>query len=154
VREILMRLRPTKLVEMGLEPAIEELVDFWRARRPEISINASVNRPDGLSYALQELAYRTVQEGLTNAVRHARPGRIDVLIDAAPDQQLRVQVADDGEGGDLSGPDAGLDTGLGLVGMRERAEALGGALTIGRGPLGGWCVTVEAPIAEAPGLDA
>ena len=146
VREILMRLRPTKLVEMGLEPAIEELVDFWRARRPQVRINASIDRPDGLSYALQELAYRTVQEGLTNAVRHARPGRIDVLIATGSGRRLQVQVADDGEGGDLSGPEAGL----GLVGMRERAEALGGALTISRGPLGGWCVTVEAPIAEAP----
>jgi two-component system sensor histidine kinase UhpB len=145
VREILTRLRPTKFVEMGLDVAIEELFDFWRSRKPEIEIAGRLAPlEDKLPYALQELAYRTIQEGLTNAVRHANAHRIEVELAVTSSRVMRVQVADDGEGGRF----AGQETGFGLVGMRERAEALGGQLSIVPGPLGGWAIVVEAPIPE------
>ncbi|HEX4196766.1 MAG TPA: histidine kinase [Caulobacteraceae bacterium] len=146
VREILTRLRPTKFVEIGLDAAIEELFDFWRSRKPEIEITRRMAPLDArLPYALQELAYRTIQEGLTNAVRHAHPRRIDVEIAVTPSRLMRVQVADDGVGERL----AGQETGFGLVGMRERVEALGGQLSITPGTLGGWSVVVEAPIPDS-----
>jgi signal transduction histidine kinase len=87
-------------------------------------------------------AYRIVQEGLTNVRKHAGAGRALVTV-TATDGALRVVVDDDG-----AGPPAGAgEVGTGLVGMRERATALGGTLTHGRAPGGGFRVAAVLPLA-------
>ena len=143
VRDILTRLRPAQLVELGLGAAIGELVEFWRARRPDIVFAVDLAADDGrLPDAVQQAIYRIVQEGLSNAVRHGQPGRIAVAVrlDAAGEVVLRV--SDDGLGrqGAVGAP------GLGLVGMRERIEALGGSLEIQPGAVGGWAILARAPL--------
>jgi two-component system sensor histidine kinase UhpB len=148
VRDILTRLRPAQLVELGLGAAIGELVEFWRARRPDIVFTVDLAADDGrLPDAVQQAIYRIVQEGLSNAVRHGQPGRISVAValDAAGEVVLRV--SDDGLGrrGAVGAP--GL--GLGLVGMRERIEALGGSLEIRPGAAGGWAILARAPLSPA-----
>jgi signal transduction histidine kinase len=89
--------------------------------------------------AVDEAMYRVVQEAVTNARRHARPDRVDVLVDYG-DAEVRVVVGDDGP---PSGAPGGA--GQGLIGMRERVAALGGTLDAGPRPAGGWRVTVVWP---------
>ena len=91
-------------------------------------------------------AYRVVQEALTNAIKHVAPARADVCI-RWTDDQLEVEVSDDGHGPGTS-PPAG---GHGLVGMRERVALHGGSLFAGVGPEGGFTVRACLPIvAGAP----
>jgi len=87
--------------------------------------------------------YRIVQEALTNVTRHAgRPVTATVRLDYAPDQ-LTVEVTDDGPGAeDTSG------AGSGLLGMAERAAALGGQLDAGPRPGGGFRVAARLPVRE------
>ncbi|WP_069109298.1 sensor histidine kinase [Jiangella alba] len=89
-------------------------------------------------------AYRIVQESLTNTVKHAAAGRVDVRLTWA-DDLLRIEVADDG-GGPASGPGRPSSNGggHGLIGMRERVAAAGGTLDTGPGPGGvGFRVTAS-----------
>ncbi|MFF4054948.1 sensor histidine kinase [Streptomyces sp. NPDC001668] len=90
-------------------------------------------------------AYRIVQESLTNTHKHARATHADVSLDYGA-VTLRVTVTDDG------GPHApkGPGTGHGLIGMRERATAIGGTLTTGPHPGGGFRVVAELPLSLTP----
>jgi signal transduction histidine kinase len=92
--------------------------------------------------AVQLAIYRIVQESLTNVVRHARATTATVNV-AAADGHYRVQVADNGSGAGNHG------FGRGLTGMRERAELLGGTLTTGTNPGGGFQVTATIPVRES-----
>jgi signal transduction histidine kinase len=88
---------------------------------------------------VDEVVYRVVQEAVTNARRHARPDRVDVLVDYAP-RQVRVVVADDGPATGAAG-----GGGQGLTGMRERVSALGGRLHAGPVPPSGFRVEAVLP---------
>ncbi|MEU0027118.1 sensor histidine kinase [Streptomyces sp. NPDC006335] len=90
-------------------------------------------------------AYRIVQESLTNTHKHARAAHADVILDYGA-STLRVTVSDDGRTDAPQGP----GTGHGLIGMRERATAIGGSLTAGRDPDGGFKVVAELPLSLAP----
>ncbi|WP_373907931.1 sensor histidine kinase [Streptomyces sp. AGS-58] len=92
-------------------------------------------------------AYRIVQEALTNVVRHADTGRCRVAIDYG-DEELSVEVVDDGRG--ASGDGSGH--GFGLIGMRERAGLLGGHLSAGPRPEGGFRVTARLPLPAPVGV--
>jgi two-component system, NarL family, sensor histidine kinase UhpB len=143
VRDILGRLRPTRLVELGLSAAVLDLVEFWRARRPEVSFETRLpDDEDGLSETVQETAYRLVQESLSNAVRHGEPATIAVTIERAADA-LRVEVRNDGAAARPAQP------GFGLTGMAERVGAAGGTLAAGPVDGGGWRVTAVLPLAVA-----
>ncbi len=143
VRDILGRLRPARLTELGFAAAVQDLVDFWRSRRPDLDFAVSLNADEGgLPEAIQEVAYRVVQEALSNAVRHGQPTRIEVEIALRADEGLRLRVSDDGK---ASAPDDGRPR-FGLVGMRERLEAVGGSMTISRGADRGWTVLALAPL--------
>lgn len=149
VREILGRLRPTPVVELGLDAAIDDLVAFWRARRPDIVFDIHLDLDEArLSDAVEETLYRVVQEGLSNAVRHGRPGRIAIVVTPAGARELLVQVSDDGapEAAPAERAATGGTTGFGLIGMRERVEACGGVLEVGRADAGGgWSVAARLP---------
>lgn len=143
VREILGRLRPARLTELGFAAAIDDLVEFWRSRRRDLVFKVSLKIDDiDLPEAIQEVAYRVVQEGLSNAVRHGQPTRIEVEIDIGVDQALHIRVADNGlvRSQDDSRPR------FGLVGMRERIEAVGGSMTIEAGVGRGWTILAIAPL--------
>ncbi|MEX5632728.1 sensor histidine kinase [Parafrankia sp. FMc2] len=87
------------------------------------------------------VAYRVIQESLTNARRHAPGAAVDVAVDHAP-RLLRLTIHNGGRG-----PVGSTDgTGLGLVGMRERVEAVGGTLRHGPAPDGGFTVVAELPL--------
>ncbi|HEV2366214.1 MAG TPA: histidine kinase [Caulobacteraceae bacterium] len=139
VRDILRRLRPTELVELGLAGALAELVVFWRARQPATEFVLDAPDEDSIPPALRETVYRVAQEGLNNAVRHGAPSRVAVGVGLGPDRSVRVSVEDNGRG-----PGMAAGAGMGLKGMRERVEAAGGTLRVAPAP-DGWTIEAAFP---------
>jgi signal transduction histidine kinase len=91
-------------------------------------------------------AYRIVQEALTNVVKHAGPARAQVRI-RYRDQDVTVEVIDDGRGVTAPTGDGRLGVGHGLIGIRERVQMFGGDLEVGPGPGGGFRVAARLPLA-------
>ncbi|MFI4975782.1 MAG: histidine kinase [Caulobacterales bacterium] len=148
VRDILGRLRPTRLVELGLAAAIADLTDFWRARRPDIRFETSLPADEtGLGDAIQETAYRLVQESLSNAVRHGEPGVVRVVLERGP-RALAVSVINDGP------PARAGSGGFGLSGMGERVAEVGGDIEAGPAQGGGWRVHASLPLGDDLADDA
>jgi len=142
VRDILQRLRPTNLAELGLSSAVLDLIAFWKARRPEIEFQTMLADDADLPEALQETLYRIVQESLSNAVRHGAPTTIRIAIERSG-VGIRAQVVNDGA------PEAATSPGYGLAGMSERVAASGGTLAAGSVGGGFWSVEAVLPVAEA-----
>jgi len=124
---------------------VGELVDRARAAGLDTRLEVGGDaRP--LPPSVDASAYRIVQEGLTNAVRHAGAGRAVVRVAYQP-EALCLEVLDDGGGTASTAPGSGL----GLVAMRERVAVVGGTLEAGRRPEGGWAVRAVLPLAPADG---
>jgi signal transduction histidine kinase len=106
--------------------------------------------PAPLPAAVDLAAFRIVQEAITNTLRHGGPGVTTSAVRLHHgDDALSVRIDDDGRDGAASG--LGEGTGSGLVGMRERAATLGGELTAGPRPGGGFRVEARLPITAAEG---
>jgi signal transduction histidine kinase len=126
--------------------ALPELVE--QARRSGLSVVLRMHGTAAeLPAALQLAIYRTVQEALTNVMRHAAGSRATIAIDV-DDHRAEVEVTDDGTGAPtaLGAPGSGA----GLAGMRERAAALGGTFEAGRSAGGGFRVHAVLPVQEQP----
>ncbi|WP_244295886.1 sensor histidine kinase [Micromonospora orduensis] len=109
-----------------------------------------VGDPRELPAAVDLAAYRVVQEALTNVLRHAGVARAEVTVGYRPDE-VTVEVTDRGAGATRAGLDPADDeSGHGLAGMRERVTALGGRLTAGPPPDGGFRVYACLPVGSAP----
>jgi signal transduction histidine kinase len=147
-RGVAARLRPVRIREVGLGAAIHELADA--AGRPvEVRFPPTV-LPEGLLAPEREIdAFRVVQEALGNATRHSGASRIwiDALVRRG---RVRLQVGDDGIGSDP----AARSRGLGLAGMRERAEILGGQLQVRSRPGRGTTVALDFPLVSGRGRRA
>jgi signal transduction histidine kinase len=138
LRALAVELRPTALDDFGLEPALERLVDTF-GRRTGLAIELSVTGLERrLGEQLETVLYRVVQEGLTNIAKHAGATRVDIDLQGL-DHSVSLSIRDDGRGFEVSGPALGL----GLVSMRERAELVGGSLTVQSTPGEGTTLAVE-----------
>jgi two-component system sensor histidine kinase UhpB len=142
-RRLLRRLRPAALGEIALADALAALVSESAQHdgAPRIELQCS-----GLAESYGECVdltiYRCVQEGLTNALRHAQAKLLRLTIEeCATLGALELELLDDG-----CGIDPDLAPGMGLTGMKERVEALGGAFTISEAPAGGTRVGVSLPL--------
>jgi signal transduction histidine kinase len=136
LREIARGLHPAILAQGGLRPALKTL-----ARRSGIPVHLEVEVGERLPEPVEIAAYYAVSEALANAVKHA--GATDVEIEvAASDGILDVRVCDDGRGG------AGFSGGSGLLGLKDRAEALGGHLQLYSPPGAGTVLEIELPFSE------
>jgi two-component system sensor histidine kinase UhpB len=151
VRDMLGRLWPVGLAELGLAGGVRSLVAFWQRRYPDIEYRVSVAPDCGpLGSRADATIYRIVQECLSNAVRHGKPGVIAISIDRDPESGgVIVAVADDG-----SGLRAEPEMGYGLIGMEERVRVLGGRLTVSNRPEGGFAVTAALPLTAPQSLAA
>lgn len=138
---MIRKLRPIGLDEFGLPTALEHCVDGWRERLPDATFTLAVDGDfDDLSDTLNITLYRLVQEGLTNVSKFARTSRVEIYLARAP-EEIVVTMADDGPGVDLAKPRKGL----GLIGMRERLEALGGEFQIASEPGSGFLFCARVP---------
>ena len=132
VRAILVRLRPIQTI--GLAAAVDRLVAFWRSRHPDINFTVAVAIDDDrIGDAIKETIYRIVQEGVSNAIRHGKPSRVDISLRQDSPDGICVEVADDGVGMAAEGTTRHNPAQLGLVGMRERVMAMTGSLLIRNG---------------------
>jgi signal transduction histidine kinase len=98
--------------------------------------------PFALPRGIDISAYRIIQEGLTNALKHADAHRADVALQYTPDQ-LTIEVRDDGNGVTPTGANG---VGYGLVGIRERVKLYGGEMSAGRARDGGFVLTTRLPV--------
>jgi signal transduction histidine kinase len=140
LHSVAMALRPASLDHLGLIPALRQYLESIGERyRLKVSFSSG-NFQERLPASMETELYRIVQEALTNTARHAHASQVDVLL-TVRDNKLIVIVEDDGKG---FNPENVPDTGhLGLFGMRERAEMIGGKLVIESKPGKGTTVMVE-----------
>ncbi len=142
IRDLAMGLRPSMLDDLGLEAALQ-----WQGREfsRHTGVPATVQvggAPDHLTDAQQTCIYRVVQEALTNCARHAKANHVLVSLGTQQDD-IVVIVKDDGIG---FNPLASARGGLGLLGIRERVEALDGRVRIASKPNNGTTIEVQIPV--------
>ena len=127
VKAILHQLRPATALEFGLPAAVDDLIAFWRRRHPEARFNVTIDLgAEPLDRRVEDVAYRLVQESISNAIRHGRPQVITISVTQSAVGGLAVAVTDDG-GGFRTAPHR---QGIGLAGMAERVAALSGRFEI------------------------
>jgi signal transduction histidine kinase len=102
----------------------------------------------GLPGAVDRAAYAVVQEAITNTIRHAGPATVTIALTYHSDA-LEIEVSDDGSGGTGSAGTVAAGA-QGILGMRERCRLLGGDLTAGPRPRGGFRVRARLPVAPCP----
>jgi GAF domain-containing protein len=134
LRELSRGIHPAVLSRGGLEPAIKTL-----ARRSPMPVEVRVRLAARLPESIEVAAYYVVAEALTNVVRHAHASSVAIDVDG-PDGGIQVSVADDGIGG------ANPARGSGLVGLRDRLDALGAKMTVSSPPGEGTAIVVDFPM--------
>lgn len=147
LRRLMSGLRPPVLEERGLLPALREtLVRFGSDHDVDTEFSGRVDVP--LPEDLETLAYRIVQEALSNAAKHAEATQVLVQVQAN-DAQLRVEVEDDGRGFDSTLARDFLREGrVGLASMRERVELASGSLVVRSSPGRGTSIVAVLPLDE------
>jgi signal transduction histidine kinase len=142
LREIARGLHPAILADGGLQPALKTL-----ARRSAVPVRLDIQVKERLPDPVETAAYYTVAEALTNTAKHAHATTVDIEV-ADRDGVLHVQVRDDGRGG------ADFSHGSGLIGLKDRAEALAGHLRLHSPPGEGTTLDFTLPLGDpgGPGL--
>jgi signal transduction histidine kinase len=149
LRRLLGKVRPEDgVTELAPQPGLarlDGLLEQVRAAGLEVDL-AVEGTPRELPIGLDLSAYRIVQEALTNILKHAHASKASVRIRYEPDA-VELEVVDDGRGPSQDE----TQSGQGIIGMRERAALVGGALRVGRAPGGGFAVDARIPLPERPG---
>jgi PAS domain S-box-containing protein len=150
VRSLSLDLRPAMLDDLGLIPTLKWYCER-QAQRAGVAIDLALDAVDLQSAPQVESAcFRIVQESVTNALRHADADRLQVAL--RRDDGIVIEIADDGRGFDPAALDRVLaGRGSGVLGMRERAELLGGRLTIESAPGAGTRVRAKIPLPDREG---
>lgn len=144
VRRISAELRPSVLDDIGLDAALSWAAqEFERRTQIACVVRSGLGDDRKLDRDVSTAAFRVFQEALTNVVRHAAAKRVEVRI-AENAGSLLLQVRDDGRG--ITADEMQDPRSLGLLGMRERARRLGGAVSFSRGEPSGTVVTLHMPL--------
>ncbi len=150
LRGMINEMRPPSLIRFGLAKAIQIYLDDFKEKHPEIVLDVSL-MDDGSSLIEQARLslFRIMQEALNNTTRHSRATEIEVILECG-DRQVALEICDKGKGFEVADNlvDYSAAGHYGLVGMKERAEAIGGALEIDTVPEKGTTIRVVVPIEE------
>lgn len=148
-RDMMRRLRPSLLDELGLEASLEDLIQHWRTSHPEWVIEFSC--APGLDAYVDQArihVFRIVQESLTNIVKHAEARRVSIALDL-DDREIGTDIVihcqDDGRGFDPAQPLRGF----GLAGMRERVHSLGGRFKLHSAQGQGVTIDIRIPAGDS-----
>jgi signal transduction histidine kinase len=136
LRETALGIHPAGLSEDGLTPALKRL-----AARSPLRVNLDVRRDGRFPEPVEVTAYYLVSEALTNAAKYADIGVVDVTV-AGESGALQVEVRDAGRGG------ADPAEGSGLLGLRDRVEAIGGTMRLSSPPGAGTWLRAELPLRD------
>jgi signal transduction histidine kinase len=134
LREIARGLHPEVLSNRGLGPALKTL-----ARRSSVPVNLDVTIDRRLPDPIEVAAYYVVAEALTNTAKHAQASEVTVVVQVQ-DAHLRLSIRDDGIGG------ANAAKGSGLIGLKDRVEALGGQIQVSSPPGIGTSLQLTIPL--------
>jgi len=130
VRSMMRNLHPLVLSELGLKATLEDLVNYWAARQPKLSITIRCSDAvDDLEPKLCIQIFRVVQECITNIIRHSEATQASVILAIAQVKGrhiLTLHVLDNGQGC----TEAKIKAGFGFLGVRERVKSLGGQLEL------------------------
>jgi signal transduction histidine kinase len=140
LRDFAQGIHPAVLAKGGLTPALRKL-----AHESPVPVELDLQVTGRLPEQVEVAAYYVVSEALTNTAKHGSASRVTVRIEADRDQ-LRLDIRDDGVGG------ARFGRGSGLVGMKDRVEALGGAISLESEPTAGTSLLVELPLTNVAGV--
>ncbi len=150
VNRLAWDLRPTVLDDIGLQPAIEQLIEKW-SERTKLCFDLHLNfGPLRLSRCVETVLYRIAQEAITNVVKHANAKKVGIILRADWEKATLI-VEDDGQGFEYAKPDASRPNAarFGLRGIRERLDLVGGALEIETAPGAGTTLLIRVPFDEA-----
>jgi signal transduction histidine kinase len=142
LRNLSHELRPTVLDNLGLVPALEFLADNV-SKRTGLAVSVEGQTKRRLPAAVETALYRIVQEALNNAVKHAEAQSVKIELQCTP-SRVACSVRDDGRGMESSNRN-GVQ-GLGLIGIRERLNALGGSLRVVAEPRRGTTLFADIPL--------
>jgi signal transduction histidine kinase len=140
LREFARGIHPAILAQGGLGPAVKAL-----ARRSAVPVVLAVRLNRRLPEPLEQAAYYVISEALANTTKHAHASVVHIEVDdetAGGPAVLRICIRDDGRGG------ADFTRGSGLVGLKDRVEALGGRLLLQTAPGAGTAVRAEIPLVD------
>jgi signal transduction histidine kinase len=139
VRRSVAALRAAPTASLPLAEALAKLTEQWNTTELNVAlrVNGAV-RP--LTPQAELTLYRTAQEALTNVGKHSHATRVSLTLDYHEEQNVRLQITDDGRGS------AGAPEGFGLLGARERVQLLGGTMCVHTGVGQGFTLTVELPV--------
>jgi two-component system sensor histidine kinase UhpB len=140
---LIPRLAPLSLDTLGLAASLESLVRDWQRRHATPLLRLHHELPSELGASVTLAAYRVVQEGLVNALRHANASRVMIDVSSSAERMI-VSVTDDGVGLPAQWSRPGH---FGLRGLAERVEHLGGSLQVGNTEPHGVCIRAEIPLA-------
>lgn len=141
VRRLAVRLRPTALDDLGLVAGIERLVGDSLPQTVDVSIDGEGLDGVRLDDAIETVVYRLIQEAITNIGKHSDAGRVRIVIKIDRGDVI-ASVSDNGKGFDPSTSSAGV----GLIGMRERVETVGGTLSVTSARAEGTRIAVRIPM--------
>lgn len=151
MHNIVRQLRPGSLDNLGLVETLRDVVSTYQSQHPDVQIQLRL--PDNLSHTdMQSIGetvsinlYRIVQESLNNALKYAKASRIDVTLVRVNDA-LQLRVQDNGIGMNVDAVDQTQH--FGLLGMRERAQALNGTFHIDSAPNKGTAISINVPFGQ------
>jgi len=139
LRDFARGIHPAILVRGGLRPALRAL-----AGDSPVPVDLDVQPNGRLPERVEVAAYYIVSEALTNAAKHGHASHVIIRVEDSS-ERLRVGIRDDGVGG------AQFGRGSGLVGLKDRVEALGGVITLESEPGAGTSLSIELPLTDDPG---
>ncbi len=127
VRSMMRNLHPLVLTELGLKASLEDLLNHWSQRHPELSLTLDCpDAVDNIDQIITIQVFRIVQECLTNTVRHAHATEATIHLEIVNGEVLRLEIADNGNGCKITE----TKNGFGLLGIRERIQSLEGEFDI------------------------
>ncbi|TSE25206.1 Signal transduction histidine-protein kinase/phosphatase DegS [Tepidimonas sediminis] len=145
-QRIMRNLRPAVL-DQGLMAALQWLTRTFAERTGlEVTLHGALRTATALPARVEMAAYRTVQEALTNVLKHAQARRVRVEVSDLEDH-LTIEVADDGRG--AAPEELRKERSFGLLGLRERAQSVGGWLDVVTAPGQGMTLILSIPLSEA-----
>nr|BBH91303.1 hypothetical protein KTC_60540 [Thermosporothrix sp. COM3] len=157
IRNLSIDLRPSALDDLGLLPALRWYIKEYQKKFPITVDFQAVGFKQRLTANMETVLYRIVQESLTNVARHANAKHVSIEL-KEEENTIYACISDDGRGFSPEQlqkvPGPGQERGWGLVGMHERANLLGGTLTIDSKPGAGTTIHVRIPLETEGAQDA
>jgi len=150
MHNIIRQLRPGSLDNLGLVETLKDVIGVYQSQHPEIKMQLKLSKNlqsaqlESVGETVSINLYRIVQESLNNALKYAQATKIDVSLTKTKDGELQLSVQDNGVGMDIDAVDQTRH--FGLLGMRERAQALHGTFSLESTPKSGTTIKISVPL--------